>query len=144
AVALMILPYDIMSVLFVRGEFTAEAARASAHAIAALSLGLPAFAMVKIYTSCLFALKDTKTPLRSAIYTVIINVILSITFVIIFNRQNIMPHIGIALATALAGWFNALYLGRHISRKTSFSLTGQFRQRLFKIIIATVIMATTL
>jgi putative peptidoglycan lipid II flippase len=144
AIALIILPFDIMNVLFVRGEFTAADANASAYAMAAFAIGLPAFALIKIFSSCFFALKDTKTPVISAVIAMTLNIILNLIFVFTFPKLDIMPHIGIALATALAGWFNALYLAKKLFHKTSFKLSKSFRARIIKILFSVSAMALIL
>lgn len=144
AIALIILPFEIMHVLFVRGEFTAADANAAAYAMAAFAIGLPAFALVKIFSSCFFALKDTKTPVVSAVIAMLINIILNLIFLVVFTSLDIMPHIGIALATAIAGWFNALYLAKKLFHKTSFTLTKNFKIRLIKILFSVSAMAVVL
>ena len=144
AFALMILPFDIMHVLFVRGEFTGFDANMAAWAMAAFAMGLPSFALVKIYSSCFFALKDTKTPVISATYAMLINIGLNIVFVFTLSFFNAPPHIGIALATSIAGWFNAHYLGHKLYKTTSFSLSDIFNRRLFKISVSCVLMIAAL
>lgn len=142
--ALMILPFDIMHVLFVRGEFTEFDSRMAAYAMAAFAMGLPAFALIKIFSSCFFALKDTKTPVISATIAMIINIVLNIIFVLVLRAFSAPPHIGIALATAIAGWFNAAYLGRKLFKTTHFSLTSTFVKRISKIMLSTFLMTIIL
>lgn len=144
AIALTILPFEIMHVLFVRGEFTATDADASAYAMAAFAIGLPAFALIKIFSSCFFALKDTKTPVVLAVIAMVINIVLNLIFLVILTNLDFMPHIGIALATALAGWFNAIYLARKLFKKTSFDLSKNFKVRLTKILLSVAAMAFAL
>ncbi len=144
AFALMILTFDIMNILFVRGEFTALDARMSAWAMAAFALGLPAFALIKIFSSCFFALKDTRTPVVSATIAMIINIIFNLIFVLVFHAFSAPAHIGIALATALAGWFNARYLAVKLFKTTHFTLTAEFRKRFIKIIFSTFVMSILL
>jgi putative peptidoglycan lipid II flippase len=136
ALALMVLPFDIMQVLFARGKFTDNDADMAAWAMAAFAIGLPSFALIKIFSSCFFALKDTKTPVISATYAMLINIGLNIIFVLAFTFFNAPAHIGIALATSIAGWCNAQYLARKLFKTTSFSLSEQFRKRMLKILIS--------
>jgi len=142
--ALVVLHSDIMTILFQRGEFTAENAAAASYALVAFSLGLPAFALVKIFATSFFALKDTKTPVVSACIAMVVNVILNITFVLTLKHFGYMPHIGIALATACSSWVNATMLGTKLFRTTHFSLSRQFVVRMGKIIISTVAMTAIL
>jgi putative peptidoglycan lipid II flippase len=142
--ALICLNFDIMHVLFVRGEFTDFDAAMAAYAMAAFAFGLPAFALIKILSSCFFALKDTKTPVISATYAMIINIFLNLVFVLLLRHFQLPVHVGIAMATALAAWFNAAFLARKLFGEKHFSLSGEFRKRLIKIIISTVIMSFAL
>ncbi len=140
AFALMVLTTDIMNVLFVRGEFTINDAKMAAYAMAAFSLGLPAFALIKIFSTSFFALKDTKTPVVSATIAMVINIVLNIIFVFSFQLLEWPPHVGIALATAISGWINAIYLGRKLFKTTSFELSETFWARMRKIILSAVLM----
>lgn len=144
ALALLFLSHEIMQVLFVRGEFTIEDARLSAYAMAAFACGLPAFALIKIFSTSFFALKDTKTPVVSACIAMCINIALNILFVITFQLMEWAPHIGIALATSISGWINAAYLARKLFKTTHFSLSDIFWQKVRKITISTAVMGFVL
>lgn len=135
---------QIITILFERGEFSHEATIASSKALMIYSLGLPAFAMIKVFSSSFFALKDTKTPVISAAYALVINVVLNISLVIFFRKIDIQPHLGLALATSAAGWFNAIYLYVALRNRSSFVLEGGFIFKLVKILISSVVMAASI
>jgi len=134
AVALIIIPEPIMGVLFHRGAFDAVATLSSANALMAYALGLPAFVMVKIYSTALFAEKDTKTPVKFAIIGAITNTILGLLFIIP------LQHVGIALATTIAAWLNCFLISRKVKQKGSFIISTDSKKRLFRIMISAVLM----
>lgn len=106
AVALAVLAELIMQVLFERGAFDRAASLASAAALNAYVFGLPAYILVKIFSTGFFAGEDTKTPVKFAIITTICNTLLSIALI------KPMGHVGIATATAITAWVNVVLLAR--------------------------------
>lgn len=124
AVALVVAPHPVIQVLFERGAFEATDTPATAAALAAFALGLPAFVMVKVFSPGFFAREDTRTPMYFAGISVLVNILGS------FALFWFVGHVGIAAATSLAGWVNALLLAGALSRRGHFSLDGTFRRRL--------------
>jgi putative peptidoglycan lipid II flippase len=87
----------------------------AALALMALALGLPGFMVAKILAPAFFARQDTRTPVRAALWTVAVNIVLCVAIVgplWWFAVEG--AHAGIALATALAGTLNALLLWRFL------------------------------
>ena len=66
AAALVIIPGPIIAVLFERGVFDATATAATADALVAYSVGLPAYVLVKVMAPGFFAREDTVTPVKVA------------------------------------------------------------------------------
>ena len=85
-------------------SFTPEHTLATAHALIYYSLGLFAYSALLVLNRVYYALKDTKTPVSTAIATIVLNVILS------FILVGPLSHLGLALAYSLAGIFNMLLL----------------------------------
>ena len=75
AVGLAVLSLPIMQVLFERGAFGAADAPATAQALAAYALGLPAYVLVKVLVPGFFARKDTRTPVKIAVVCLIANIV---------------------------------------------------------------------
>jgi putative peptidoglycan lipid II flippase len=99
-VALIALPLAIVNTCFEHGVFTRSDTTATASALAAFAIGLPAFTMNKVFSPGFFAREDTRTPMRFAIASVVVNVLGSLVL------SRFLGHVGIALATALAAWVN--------------------------------------
>nr|WP_244313925.1 murein biosynthesis integral membrane protein MurJ [Roseibium denhamense] len=114
AVALVVVPGEIVSVLFERGEFDAEAVNGTAAALAAFAVGLPAFVLNKVFSPGYFAREDTKTPMQFAAAGMVVNVVLSLALF------PVLQHVGIALATTIAGWVNTALLGLVLWRRGHF------------------------
>lgn len=143
-VAFLVIAEPVVQVLFERGEFTAQNTLATSYALMAYALGLPAFVMVKIFTPAFFAQGDTKTPVRIAIYALILNVILNVFFVFLFQNMGIMPHIGLALATSISSWFNLTILFNLLIKNNKYRIENKTISRILKIIISSIIMAICL
>jgi len=111
AVALAVIPLELVSVLFERLAFDAESARGTAAALRAFAFGLPAFVLVKVFSPGFFAREDTVTPMKVGAAAVAVNVAASLALFPFFG------HVGIAIATSLAGWVNALLLYWLLNRR---------------------------
>ncbi|MFH1715241.1 MAG: murein biosynthesis integral membrane protein MurJ [Elusimicrobiota bacterium] len=111
SIGLMILAKPIVSVLFERGRFDARASEMTAFALVFYAIGISAYAGVKILATAFYALKDTKTPVKIAVFAMILNVELNI---ILINYLNVG---GLALATAISSAFNVIFLMSALRQK---------------------------
>jgi len=107
-VGLVILREPIVQVLFQHGLFVAESTRLTARALLYYSVGLPAFAAVKLVVPAFYATQDTRTPVRVAAIAMIVNVLLNMIFLFYFFPK--LKNGGPALASALAAYFNVAIL----------------------------------
>lgn len=115
-ITLMVIAEPIVKIMFERNAFDAEDVAATAVVLAAFASGLPAYIMSKIFSAGFFAQGDTKTPTRLAIVAVGINTALNLYLIEIWGIA------GIAWATSLASWFNALMLMLILRLRGIFSL----------------------
>ena len=104
AVGLILLRRPIVQVLFQHGQFLAESTALTARALFCYSLGLPAFAAIKMITPMYYSAQDTWTPARVGAWSLLLNVALNSIFLLFFSRtlSNGSP----ALASSLAAYFN--------------------------------------
>jgi putative peptidoglycan lipid II flippase len=124
AAALFALAGPIISVLFERGAFGAEAASATSNALMAFALGLPAFVLVKVFQPGFFAREDTLTPTIFAAISVVVNVGLSLA---LFPT---LQHVGIAVATSASAWVNVALLAGTLLRRDFLQIrAAQWRQQ---------------
>lgn len=98
AVALMVIPLPLISVLYERGAFDAADTVPTALALAVYGAGLPAFVLQKVLQPLYFAREDTATPFRFALWSMFVNAALAIGLAPFFG------FIAAALGTTLAGW----------------------------------------
>ncbi len=80
SIALLIGSEEVISALFGYGQFDQISVYNSARALYYFSLGLPAFAMIKVFSSFFFANHDTKTPFYISLVSVLINILISIYY----------------------------------------------------------------
>jgi putative peptidoglycan lipid II flippase len=104
AVGLVLLRVPITQVLFQHGEFMARSTALTAHALLFYSLGLPAFAAIKLITPMYYSTQDTLTPTKVGAYSLVLHVALNFVLLFAFGRYlwNASP----ALASSLAAYFN--------------------------------------
>jgi putative peptidoglycan lipid II flippase len=103
-VGLIVLRVPILSLLFQRGEFSYQNTLMTAQALFYYTLGLWAFAGVRIVVSTFYSLQDTKTPVKIAVLAVVINIVASLIL------MGPLKHGGLALATSIAASFNLIVL----------------------------------
>jgi putative peptidoglycan lipid II flippase len=118
AAGLFMLSVPIISLLFQHGAYTADAALLSASALSFYTLGLPAFVLIKVYSSAFWAQQDTATPVKISIVSTAVNVALSLFLIFVLD----FGVTGIALATATAGWvqLTGLMIVLHRRQKVNF------------------------
>lgn len=111
AAGLIALAVPMVQVLFGRGAFGPQAITATAGALVAYGVGLPAFACVRPLYSAYFALSDTRTPAITAA------VCLAVYVAAGWLLMAPLAHVGLALATSISSWVNVLILGLILRRK---------------------------
>src|SRR5690606_6816936 len=117
AVALALVPVEIVQVLFERGAFTAADTANTAAVLSVFALGLPAFVLIKVLQPAYFAREDNKMRMCYAVIALTDNTLGSIALFFLFRRLGWLPHLGIAVATALGGWLNAGLLWTTLARR---------------------------
>jgi putative peptidoglycan lipid II flippase len=138
AVAMAVVPWPIVVVLFERGAFDRQASDATAQALAAYAAGVPAFVLVRVLATGFFAREDTTTPLRAAIAAVVVNVAASLA---LFWW---LGYVGIALAASLASWVNALGLAGLLRRRDLLRFDARLLRRWPRIVLASAVMGGAL
>ncbi len=137
-IALIVLAEPIVRVLFERGAFHGSDTAATAAALAAFALGLPAHVLVKTFSPIFFAREDTATPMHAALFGLVVAIAGSLVLMPLYG------HVGVALAIAASGWASAGLLGVLIARRIGFSLDVEARFRLPRIVAAAVVMGVTI
>ncbi len=144
AVALAVIPREIISILFERGAFRVLDTVQVARALAIFAVGLPAFVMIKVFSPAYFAREDTRTPMRYAAISMAVNTAGSIGLFVLFRELDLSPHLGIAIATTFGGWLNAGLLFATLQRRGHFVADRRLMRALQAIVVASIAMGLLL
>ncbi len=137
-VALIVCGEPIVAALFQHGKFNPGDTVATAQSLAAFSLGLPSYILVKVLTPGYYARQDTKTPVRFATISIVVNLVLNLAFILPLG------HMGPPLATALASTVNVWMLWRELRRREHFMPDAQLRRRAWRLAAAALLMGAIL
>ena len=138
AVALMVAPLELVSVLFQRGQFDSDDTAATAIALTIYALGLPAFVLQKVLQPLYFAREDTRRPLAYAVVSMVLNAAVAV------GGAVALPVLGwtaAALGTTVAAWGMVLQLwlgARGLGAVAT--LDDRARSRGWRIVLAAVAM----
>ncbi len=114
--ALLIASKEITSSLFGYGSFSIISVENSAIALFYFAFGLPAFALIKIFSTFLFARHNTKAPFYFSLVSVLTNILISVIF---FNK---IGFIIIPISTTISSWINTLILFIYICKKDYYQI----------------------
>ena len=134
SIALILGSEQIISALFGYGSFNEISVLNSSRALYYFALGLPAFALIKVFSSFFFANHNTKTPFYISLVSVILNILISVYY---FNE---IGFIIIPIATTISSWFNGVILFVFLKNKNLFSFNKIFLIKFVKIVIASIFM----
>ncbi|MCP9221655.1 murein biosynthesis integral membrane protein MurJ [Erythrobacter sp. LQ02-29] len=137
-VAFLTIAEPIIRGLFQYGAFSASDTAATAGVLAAFSLGLPAYVLIKVLTPGYYARSDTKTPVRFAMIAIALNIV---------GNVALIPTIGVLgppLATAFSASVNTALLYLTLRRRGQFAADRQLLHRLPRLALAAVVMGAAL
>lgn len=134
AVGLLVLATPIIRLLFQRGEFNASDTLLMQPVLMACALGLPFISFVSIVLRAFYAQKDTKTPVRAALISFLVNLALSLIL------MGPLETLGLAIAGNVAVVVQAIYLQVHLARKYPGLAFRYVRGDLVKVIAGALVM----
>src|SRR5580700_2011270 len=137
-VAFIVVPDLIMLALFSRGAFTAADAAAAGATLAAYSIGLLPFVLLRSVSSCFLARGDTATPVKALLVSVVINVALKI---LLMGRY---AQVGLAFATSIGVWVNFGLLTWFAIRAGLMSFDARLKTSTVKLALAGLALAAAL
>jgi len=138
AAALAVIAGPVIRVLFEHGAFGPDDTAKTAAALRAFAFGLPAFVLVKIFSPGYFAREDTKTPMWFAGLSVAVNITGSLALFPLYG------YLGIAVATSVAGWINAIALYWGLHRRGHWGWRQGTARRVALMLVASLVMAGAL
>lgn len=111
AIGLCVLAPDIIGLLFERGLFSGNDTSATVPIVWVFAIGMPFYSFVAVETRAFYSLKDTRTPVQSAVVVFVINVVLSL---VLMQRYGA---VGLAIATNTAAIVQTIILHIALGRK---------------------------
>lgn len=136
--ALLAIGHEVTATLFQRGAFGEHQSQATAMALKAYIIGLPAFVLIKVLGPGYFARRDTRTPVVIGAFAMLVNIGLNLIL------MRYLAHAGLALATALSAWLNVALLAWVLRRRGHLRVDDRLRRRLVGILWASAGMAALL
>jgi putative peptidoglycan lipid II flippase len=100
--AFIAVPDPIVRAVFAHGAYTTANAAEAAATLAAYSIGLIPFVMIRSAVATFYARKDTATPVKASLTGLSVNVLLKVLL------MGSLAQVGLALATAVGAWINLL------------------------------------
>ncbi len=138
AAFLLLLPEVIIRALFMHGAFTAADAARSGQALAAYSVGLAAFMLLKSLTVTFHARGDTKTPVYAMALAVAVNIATKVAL------MGPLQHVGLALGTSLGALVNVGALAFLGWRRGLLHLDAKARRTLPRLVLAFLVLVAAL
>jgi len=132
---LTLLAEPLLSTLFQYNEFGSDDVRMSGKSLMAYALGLLAFMLIKILVPGFTSRQDTQTPMRFGMYSIVANIVLSLLLAFPF------AHAGIALATTLSAYLNALLLLLRLLKTRTYRPSEQWLSYILRIVAANAVMS---
>ena len=134
AIALLLASEQIVSALFGYGSFDEVSVKNSSKALFYFAFGLPAFSLIKVFSSFYFARHNTKLPFYISLFSVLLNILVSVIF---FKKVGFII---IPIATTISSWFNSILLFVFLKKDNFFNFNLVFVSRFFRILFSSIIM----
>ena len=125
--ALVLLAEPILVTLFYYGDvMTLRDMSMATLSLRAYALGLIAFMLIKVLAPGFFARQDMRTPVRIGIIAMVTNMVLNILFVVPLHFYWQIGHLGLAAATSVAAFLNAILLYVYLKRSGVYVASGHW------------------
>jgi putative peptidoglycan lipid II flippase len=135
ALGLAIFSMPLIATSFSYGQFSAHDVLQVQRSLITLSLGVPAFMMVKVLASGFYAQQNIKTPVKVGALAMVVNTILCACLIPSF------AHAGLTLASTIAGYLNCGVLLALLVRRGIFKPLAGWGRFLLQLAIANGLMS---
>jgi putative peptidoglycan lipid II flippase len=137
-IGLFILAEPMLSTLFQYKEFSVSDVYYSGLSLKAYSIGLMAYVAIKVLVPGFTSRQDLKTPVRYGMYAMLVSLTLNVVLV------YPLAHAGLALATSLGAFVNAVLLLRKLLKTDVYRPTGRWLLFIVRILLASIAMSIVL
>ena len=138
ATALVLASEEIITSLFGYGSFNSDSVTNTAIALTFFAFGVPAFSILKIFSNYFFARNDTKTSFYLSFISVILNILISVSF---FNKLGFVI---IPIATSISSWINVFFHYYFIKKRNLYNFDKTFIYKFPRMILSVVVMGIIL
>ncbi len=135
---LIVLRYDLISVLFQRGRFGVESVSGTSLVLGVYCAGLVTFALDGLLVHCFYALGETKTPVKYGVVFVFVDIVLALVFLRPFE------YVGIAAALVISKTMKVLILLVLLNKRVGGLFGDRILLFLSKIAIISGLMCVTI
>ncbi|MCC6201790.1 MAG: murein biosynthesis integral membrane protein MurJ [Gammaproteobacteria bacterium] len=135
---LILLAEPILITVFQYGAMSAHDVHQSSHSLRAYAFGLMGLIAIKVLAPGFYSRQDTRTPVKVGLGALAINLLLNVALMVPLR------HAGLALATSLAAYFNAVMLGRILLRQGVYRPEPGWMKLLARLFVAGVAMSLPL
>lgn len=137
-IGLFLLAEPMLSTLFQYKEFSVSDVYYSGLSLKAYSIGLMAYVAIKVLVPGFTSRQDVNTPVRYGMYAMLASLTLNVVLV------YPLAHAGLALATSLGAFVNAVLLLRKLLKTDVYRPTGRWLLFIVRILLASVAMSVVL
>ena len=138
AAALVLASEQIITSLFGYGSFGIESVNNTAIALVFFAFGVPAFSILKIFSNFFFARNNTKLPFYLSVVSVILNILISVSF---FSKIGFVI---IPIATSISSWINVCLYFYFIKKMNFHTFDSKFIYKFPRILLSVVVMGIIL
>ena len=135
SVGLIMLSEPIVRIIFEHGKFDAYSTGITASALFYYSFGLLSCAMIKIFANAFYAMHDTRTPVKMMLFSVSLNVALSILFMFPMKIG------GLTFASTISATVNMGLLYHFLTQKIGALEEKRILSALLKVLTSAAVMA---
>lgn len=130
----------VIAALFMHGKFLEADVLMATPCLIAFISGLPAYVLLKVFSSTFFALKDTLRPAIIGLIAMVVNAVVCYLVVNEVIWVDMPNHTGIAIALSLSGWVNTLILGIWTWKMGYFRVDRKLVQSIIQTMVVTVLL----
>jgi putative peptidoglycan lipid II flippase len=146
AVGLICLAGPMLSTLFQYGQFTTHDVLMARYSLWAYGFGLFGFVLVKVLVPGYFSRQDTLTPVKIGVLAILVNIVLNLIVLTLYltGFWTIAPHAGLAAATSLGAFVNAVLLYKGLIKSGVYQPETGWLAYCAKIVVACIIMGVVI
>ena len=109
---LAVVAEPIVSMLYLHGAYSWSDVQNTSLTLQAFALSIPAVAMIRLQTSVFFSLKDTRTPVKVSLFSILLTGLLG------WWWSQSLEIFGLALGLAAGTWFQWILLSLFLLKQS--------------------------